>query len=97
VYFLLIEHEARLLQATIFEGIYRRYVPIVHQRTAFLLEDRVEQYRRGGLSFLVERVRDLEETLAASGETWVLELQMVPSSVALIRAKPRSRRATDER
>jgi hypothetical protein len=60
-----------------------------------LLEDKVEQDRRRGFSFLVERVRDLQEALAASVETWVPEPQIVPSSVAFVRAKPRSRRATE--
>jgi hypothetical protein len=45
----------------------------------------------------VERVQDLQEALAVSVETWLLEPQMVLSSVAFVRAKPRSRRATDER
>jgi hypothetical protein len=69
VYFLLIEDEAGLLQATKFEGIYRSYGRIVHQRTAFLLEGKVEQNRKRGFSFLVERVGNLQEALAVSVET----------------------------
>jgi hypothetical protein len=46
VYFLLIENEAGLLQATIFEGIYRRYGHMVQQQTVFLLKNKVEQDRR---------------------------------------------------
>jgi error-prone DNA polymerase len=46
MYFLLIEDEAGLLQATIFEGIYRRYSHMVQQETAFLLKNKVEQDRR---------------------------------------------------
>jgi error-prone DNA polymerase len=97
VYFLLIEDEAGLLQATMFEGIYRSYGHIVHQRTAFLLEGKVEQNQRRGFSILVERVRNLQEALAVSVKTWVPEPQMATSSVAFVRAKSRSRRATDER
>ena len=59
VYFLLIEDEAGLFQATIFEGVYRRDGHVLHQRGAFLLDGKVEQDERRGFSFLVERVRDL--------------------------------------
>ena len=63
VYFLLIKDEAGLLQATVFEGAYRRHGHVLHRSGAFLLEGRVEQDRRRGFSFLVERVLDLWEVL----------------------------------
>ena len=73
VYFLLIEDEAGLLQATIFEGVYRHYGHILHRRGAFLLEGRVEQDYRRGFSFLVERISGLHEALANEAETQVPE------------------------
>jgi error-prone DNA polymerase len=70
VYFLLIEDEAGLLQATIFEGVYERYGHVLHQKGAFLLEGKVEQDTRRGFSFLVERIYDLQEVLADTVGTW---------------------------
>jgi error-prone DNA polymerase len=93
VYFLLVEDEAGLLQATIFEGVYRRCGHVLHQRGAFLLEGRVEQDRRRGLSFLVERVRDLQEALDQEVGARIPEPRMVPSPGAFVRAKRRGRRA----
>ena len=58
------EDERGLPQATIFRPIYERYGDLLHHRGAFLLEGRVEQDRRRGFSFLVERIKDLQETLA---------------------------------
>jgi len=92
VYFLLIEDEAGLLQATIFEGVYRRYGHVLHQRGAFLLDGRVEQDRRRGFSFLVERIGDLQEVLA-NEEDRVPEPRAAASSGAFIQAKRRGRRA----
>jgi DNA polymerase III alpha subunit len=63
VWFLLVEDERGLLQATIFRPIYKRYGDLLHHRGAFLLEGRVEQDRRRGSSFLVERIKDLREEL----------------------------------
>jgi error-prone DNA polymerase len=91
VYFLLVEDEAGLLQATIFEGVYKRCGHVLHQRGAFLLEGKVEQDHRRGFSFLVERVRDLSGALEAAGG--VPEPRAVPSSGAFLRAKQRGRRA----
>ena len=91
VYFLLIEDEAGLFQATIFEGVYKRDGHVLHQRGAFLLDGRVEQDRRRGFSFLVERVRDLSGPLEATGG--VPEPRATPSSGAFLRAKRRGRRA----
>jgi error-prone DNA polymerase len=94
VYFLLVEGEAGLVQATIFEGVYKRWGHVLHQRGAFLLEGRVEQDRRRGFSFLVERIDDLQEVLDAKVEAQIPESQMVPSSGAFVRAKRKGRRAT---
>ncbi len=94
VYFLLVEDEAGLLQATIFEGVYKRCGHVLHQRGAFLLEGRVEQDRRRGFSFLVERIDDLQEVLDAKVEAQIPESQMVPSSRAFVRVKRKGRRAT---
>jgi error-prone DNA polymerase len=93
VYFLLIEDEAGLLQATVFEGVYKRYGHVLHQRGAFLLEGKVEQDHRRGFSFLVERISDLQEVLANQVEARVPEPRAVASSGAFVRAKRRGRRA----
>ncbi len=91
VYFLLIEDEAGLFQATIFEGIYKREGHILHQKGAFLLDGRVEQDPHRGFSFLVERVRDLSGALEAARR--LPEPRACPSSGAFLRAKRRGRRA----
>jgi DNA polymerase III alpha subunit len=82
VYFLLIEDEVGPLQATIFDGVYRHYGHILHQRGAFLLEGRVEQDYRQGFSFLVERIGDLQEALTNEAEAQVPEPRAVVSSGA---------------
>jgi error-prone DNA polymerase len=89
VYFLLTEDEAGLLQATVFEGAYRRHGHVLHRSGAFLLEGRVEQDRRRGFSFLVERVLDLQEVLEGAR---VPKPRATPSSGAFVRAKRPSRR-----
>jgi error-prone DNA polymerase len=91
VYFLLIEDETGLLQATIFEDVYRRYGHVLHQRSAFLLEGKVERDRRRGFSFLVERIGDLSEVLAGAVESRVPEPRAVASSGVFVRAKRRRR------
>ena len=91
IYFLLIEDEAGVLQATIFEGVYERDGHVLHQRGAFLLDGKVEQDHRRGFSFLVERVRDLSKALDAALRVPVP--RAVPSSRAFVRAKRRGRRA----
>jgi error-prone DNA polymerase len=93
VYFLLIEDEAGLLQATIFEGVYKRCGHVLHQRGAFLIEGRVEQDRRRGFSFLAERIGDLQEVLANEAEGQVPEPRAVAASGAFVQAKRRGRRA----
>ena len=90
VYFLLVEDEYGLLQATLFEGTYKRYGHTLHHSGAFLLEGRVEQDRRRGFSLLVERVLDLREVLAAG--VCVPEPRAVSSSGAFVRARRPGRR-----
>jgi error-prone DNA polymerase len=89
VWFLLIEDELGLLQATIFRSVYGEYGDLLHHRGAFLLEGRVEQDRRRGFSFLVEHVADLREVLA---EARVPVPRGVSGSGALLRADRRSRK-----
>jgi error-prone DNA polymerase len=89
VYFLLIEDEVGLLQATLFEGAYKRHGHVLHRSGAFLLEGRVEQDRRRGFSFLVERVLDLWEVLEGAR---VSEPRVTPSSGAFVRARRPGRR-----
>jgi len=84
VYFLLIEDEWGLLQATIFRSVYERYGSLLHHRGAFLLEGRVEQDRKRGFSFIVRRIGDLEEIL--SGAT-VTSPNTASASGAFLRAK----------
>jgi error-prone DNA polymerase len=64
VWFPLIEDESGLLQATVFEGTYRRYGHVLHHESAYLLEGRVEQDHRRGFSYLVERIMPLRTALA---------------------------------
>ncbi len=66
VWFLLVEDEWGLLQATIFRGVYEKYGDLLHHRGSFFLEGRVENTPEKGFSFLVERVRDLREVLSGS-------------------------------
>ena len=66
VWFLLIEDEHGLLQATLFQRAYRRYGDLLHHGGAFLLEGRAEQSGRRGFSFLVERVEDLHGALSVA-------------------------------
>jgi DNA polymerase III alpha subunit len=90
VYFLLIEDEQGLLQATIFRPVYVKYGDVLHHRGAFLLEGRVEQDRSRGFSFLVERIGDLREALA---EIRMPVARAASASETFPRAKRRSRRA----
>jgi error-prone DNA polymerase len=86
VWFLLIEDEHGLLQATIFRTAYERFGYLLHHRGTFLLEGRVEQDRRKGFSFVVERVGDLREALTEVPRA-------LPGSGAFPWAKRRGRRA----
>ena len=87
VWFLLVEDERGLLQATIFRPVYERYGDLLHHRGAFLLEGRVEQDRRRGFSFLVERIKDLREALSG-----VPSPKAVPTPGAFLRAGRRGRK-----
>lgn len=89
VYFLLIEDEMGLLQATIFERVYERYGHILHHSGAFLLEGRVEQDRRRGFSFLVDRIVDLAEVLS---ETKIPSPRTSSGSGAFLRVRRGSSR-----
>ena len=90
VYFLLIEDERGLLQATIFESVYARYGHLLHREGAFLLEGVVEQDSRRGFSFLVHRIKSLREALAGSV---IPTPRVTPSPDTFLRAGRRGRRA----
>ncbi len=94
VYFLLIEDEAGLLQATIFEKVYERYGHVLHQSGAFLLEGRVERDLRRGHSYLVERISDLGKALANTKESRAPEPRVASSSGVFIRAGRGKRRGS---
>jgi error-prone DNA polymerase len=89
VWFLVVEDECGLLQATIFRNVYEKYGDLLHHRRAFLLEGRIEQDRRRGHSFLVERIEDLRESLTG---TRVPTPGAVSASGAFLRARRRGRR-----
>jgi error-prone DNA polymerase len=63
VYFLLLEDEWGLLQATIFRSVYERCGDILHREGAFLLEGRVEQTIQKGFAFLVHQIESLRDIL----------------------------------
>ncbi len=90
VYFLVIEDESGLLQATIFRALYERQGEILHREGAFLLEGRVEQTDKRGFAFLVERIESLREALAGAA---VPTPRVTPSAGAFLRAGRRNRRA----
>jgi error-prone DNA polymerase len=89
VWFLLVEDEFGLLQATVFENIYERYGWLLHHRGAFLLDGTVEQNPDKGFSFVVSRVRDLGEALAGAE---VRAPKVVRASGGFVRASRRGRR-----
>ncbi|MGI8911248.1 MAG: DNA polymerase III subunit alpha [Rubrobacteraceae bacterium] len=90
VWFLLLEDEQGLLQATVFRGVYERYGDLLHHVGAFLVEGRVEQSSRRGFAFLVERVEDLHEKLSG---VRVPTPRVVSAPGAFVRAGRRGRRA----
>jgi error-prone DNA polymerase len=90
VYFLLIEDEWGLLQATIFRSVYERCGDILHHEGAFLLEGRVEQTIEKGFAFLVHRIESLREVLL---EARIPMPRVVSSPGAFLRAGRRVRRA----
>jgi DNA polymerase III alpha subunit len=89
VYFLLIEDERGLLQATIFERVYARCDHLLHREGAFLVEGMVEQDNRRGFSFLVHRIESLREALAGSKMSTP---RVTPSPGTFLRAGRRGRR-----
>jgi error-prone DNA polymerase len=90
VYFLLVEDEWGLLQATIFRPVYERYGNLLHHEGAFLLEGVIEQDLHRGFSFLVRRIESLREVLANAR---VPAPNAASSSGAFLRAGRRGRRA----
>ena len=90
VYFLLVEDERGLLQATIFRSVYERYGHLLHHEGAFLLEGTVEQSESRGFCFLVQRVASLHDVLS---KTRLPTPKVTPSSGAFLRAGRRGRRA----
>jgi error-prone DNA polymerase len=90
VYFLLIEDESGLLQATLFRSAYQRCGEVLHREGAFLLEGRVEQTVARGFAFLVDRAGSLQEVLA--GAT-VPTPRVTSSPGAFLRAGRRGRKA----
>jgi error-prone DNA polymerase len=88
VYFLVVEDEWGLLQATIFRPVYERYGDLLHHEGAFLVEGRVEQTIERGFSFLVHHIESLRDVLS---ETRVPRVASSPG--AFLRAGRRSRKA----
>jgi error-prone DNA polymerase len=88
VYFLVVEDEWGMLQATIFRPVYERYGDLLHHEGAFLLEGRIEQTIERGFSFLVHRIESLRDVLF---ETRVPRVASSPG--AFLRAGRRSRKA----
>lgn len=64
VNFLLVEDETGLLQCTLFAEAFSRCGHLIYRAGAFLLEGEVEQDRRRGFSFVVDRIADLGEVLS---------------------------------
>lgn len=59
VYFLLLEDESGLLQATIFSDVHSVYGHHLYRAGSFLLEGLVEQDEKRGFSFVVQSIDDL--------------------------------------
>lgn len=91
VYFLLIEDESGLLQATLFRRAYQKCGGLLHREGAFLLEGRVEQTAARGFAFLVDRAESLQEALAGAA---VPTPRVASSPGAFLRAGRRSRKAS---
>ena len=91
VYFLLVEDEWGLLQATLFRSAYQRCGDLLHREGAFLLEGRVEQTRARGFAFLVDSAESLREALAGAA---VPAPRVTPSPGAFLRAGRRGRKAS---
>lgn len=67
VYFVIVEDESGLLQATAFRDTYERYGHHLHRAGALLMEGVVEQDERRGFSFVVDRIGDLGRVLERRG------------------------------
>jgi len=91
VYFLLVEDEDGLLQATLFRSAYQRCGDLLHREGAFLLEGRVERTAARGFAFLVDRARSLREALAGAAAPTP---RVAPSLGAFLRAGRRGRKAS---
>ena len=89
VYFLLIEDEWGLLQATIFRSVYERRGHILHSEGAFLLEGRVEMTAARGFAFLIDRIRSLRDALSGAR---VPAPKAASASGAFLRAGRRGRK-----
>lgn len=64
VNFLLVEDETGLLQCILFAEAFSRCGHLIYRAGAFLLEGTIEQDRRRGFSFVVDRIADLGEVLS---------------------------------
>ena len=91
VYFLLVEDESGLLQATLFRSAYHRCGDLLHREGAFLLEGRVEQTAARGFAFLVDRAGSLQEALAGAA---MPTPRVTSAPGAFLRAGRRSRKAS---
>lgn len=67
VYFVIVEDDTGLLQATAFRDTYERYGHHLHRAGALLMEGVVEQDERRGFSFVVNRIGDLVRVLERRG------------------------------
>ncbi|MDX5895147.1 DNA polymerase III subunit alpha [Rubrobacter radiotolerans] len=91
VHFLLIEDESGVLQATIFEDVYRKYGHVLHESGSYLLDGVVERDRRRGASYLVSRIQSLDAVLQGTAGT--VPDVVAAGSGAFVRARRRDRRA----
>jgi error-prone DNA polymerase len=94
VHFLLVEDESGVLQATIFEDVYKKYGHVLHESGAYLLDGVVEHDPRRGSSYLVSTIRSLGDVLDSRRATVPGTPEAAPAgSGAFVRAKRRGRRA----
>jgi len=91
VYFLLVEDESGLLQATLFRSAYQKCGDLLHREGAFLLEGRVEKTRARGFAFLVDRAESLREALAGAA---MPTPRVASAPGAFLRAGRRGRKAS---
>jgi error-prone DNA polymerase len=93
VYFLLLEDETGLLQATIFSDVHQRYGHHLYRAASFLLEGAVEQDDKRGFSFVVDKIEDLGALLPQALERH----GSVAGSGAMLRAPKPSTGKPDKR